>query len=646
MRLLFVRILASATLVLTSVAVAAFDRLGFFSTIFLIGAVAIGCLTYLLFSRPPKVATEGATAPLSLPTKKRLKRIMATLFFVLTAASLITLTSLDFGKSPSYFVATAAGASVLALYIGLVDTRKEAAAGILMVLVLAANLFGSSQLVFPLGIGGADSPTHIDFLVRPIVQSGAIPHSEQCGLIYDDFPAHHVLVATGSLMIASDPARVYYGLGALVMLVPVLVLFLIGRSLFGTRTGLLGALLLSGGSYFISWASHAAPLTFALPAMATLLLVALRLLDTFRAKLLVPAGLLGLVIILTHPYSSAIIGLGLAGLAVGQALIRGTSRVPRWGPAVIAVLFGYTLLIDWTNLPCMLGTSLRLGRGYYQTITEEPLVSGTGVYDTLPLSTIFVNTLGDSILLSLAVFGFFVVASRGFSPRIMQVIGPTFALLSLSIVGLVSSLDYILPNRIYVYLQFVGFAPLAAVGVVRLVLGERDAPTRRKQWARLLISTAIAAAFVFASASSTIAGFETSLFTAGEPFVKLYNTESEIEAADWICVHSATTFVVRTSPSMHGLSRHVIRRCLAINGGLEEGLSVVNGAFSVQFLEPKTLVVFSYYDLDPGFQSGVTGAGKLGQGVYERLDEDALSVFSAYDKLYDNGRMEIYSVPP
>src|SRR3989442_1252294 len=246
----------------------------------------------ILIPERNREATEpkADAAPLSDATRKRVLRIAMVLFFLLTAGSLLTLRSDQYGKPASYFVLVAASAGMIALRITLLETTKEVAPTLAMITLVALNFFGSNQLVFPLGIGGADASTHLQFLVNPIVQTGFLPLTDPCGLVYGAFPAHHILVAMTAILTASDPTRTYYSLGALVMTTPVLVAFLIGRSLFGARIGLLAALVLSGSSYFIFWAAHDAPLSFAVPLVGFLLLSFLMMLRGPNVRMIFVAG--------------------------------------------------------------------------------------------------------------------------------------------------------------------------------------------------------------------------------------------------------------------------------------------------------------------------------------------------------------------
>src|SRR2546422_11365514 len=225
------------------------------------------------------------------------------LFFLLTAGSLLTLRSDQYGKPASCFVLVAASAGMIALRITLLETTKEVAPTLAMITLVALNFFGSNQLVFPLGIGGADASTHLQFLVNPIVQTGFLPLTDPCGLVYGAFPAHHIFVAMTAILTATDPTRTYYRLGTLVMTTPVLVAFLIGRSLFGARIGLLAALILSGSSYFIFWAAHDAPLSFAVPLVGFLLLSFLTMLRGPNVRMIFVAGVFSGALVRFPPHS-------------------------------------------------------------------------------------------------------------------------------------------------------------------------------------------------------------------------------------------------------------------------------------------------------------------------------------------------------
>jgi len=641
--------LAVGVLGLSIVVAGALVRFRFYSTLPLILAVGVGCAVFLV--RRPRTEEElDAHVPSwDSTSKRRAKLLLATAFFLLSALSVAVLLPSLNEKPLEYYVFVSASAAVLVAFILLHETPRDTAGALAMVGIFSANMLGSSQLAFPGGLGGADSSVHITYLVNPILADGFIPVGSRggCGFIYTTFPGHHLLVASAALIGAGDPAKTYYGLGFATMLLPVLVVFLVGRTVRGVRTGLLAATLLAGSSYYIAWASHAGPITFALPLIAANILVLLKLIGDGRPRWLIVALPLMLALILAHPYSSVIFGIMLLGAVVGHRLVERDFRTRTWTPAVLGIAFVYTLLIEWSNFSCLLTKSFQLAEGYFAAFGGESLFSPPAVYDALPLPLIVLNTTGDSILFFAASVGFFSLLSRRLTGWSMLILGPSAALLALAALGLVTSLNYILPNRVYVFLQFAGLAPLAAFGLHHLV--SRPSSRGRSRWRErgIPIAAILVGAFVFMSSTSIIAGFETSPFTAGRPYVKLYDTDVEAAAATWMCEHAGSFARAEAAQSLHGLAYGEITVCLRPNGTVVDRIDVTRDGFlDLRGVGPGTVLLYSQFDLNPGFSPGATSAGQYGQGIYLRLDPRAIEELSPYDRLYDNGAIQMFQFAP
>ncbi len=648
------RILAAIVVGLLADLVVGLAMLGFPSIILLVGAAAIGsggflAITGVVPSRP----TKGVGSQIRDITRRSLTLLTSTAFFLFSALGLLALVSHPYQKPMAYYLFTSASAAALAIQIGLVNTRRGVQATLVETFLLALSLFGSSQLVFPLGIGGSDARIHIGLLVAPILQTGHIPEYLHSGFVYSSFPAHHTLVAIASRVLMVDPATAYYLFGFLVMSLPILIGFLICRSLFGVKAGLLAALLLSGSSYYIFWASHAAPLSFAVPVISTIMLLLLRRIDRRGSGFVILAVFLMTSLVFTHPYSSVIFGFTLLGLVVLLGLIAAQkgilTRHPHgaWSAKGMALLFLVLLLAHWMYYSSFLTSSVKLAEDYYQTLVHEALLSSPSVYDSLPLSIIFVNTLGDSVLISLAVIGFLLVISRRLSKQLMIVIAPLVTLLLLSLVGMLSNLIYLLPNRMYVFLQFLGLVPLAAFGLSYLSHeGKSSRLASRKRWSRLVLSAFLVGSFVFLSSTSLVAGFETRPFVGDQAYAKVYDTESERNSVNWVCRYSATSATIEIPRSLAGLSRNQLKECLAGNDSLVKEIPItLDNSIDIEALDGASLVMISEYDSSLGFQSGLTGRGKFGQGINQRLDEDASSRLSIFNKIYDGGVVEAFSVP-
>ena len=640
------RRLAILLVVLTVGATGFFVLRKSFSIVPLVAATAAGSAVYLFASRKAPSVTDVRQG-LGPTAARRLKRLLPTAFFLLSAASVAVLLPVLNEKPISYYFLASASAGVLGAYILLAASRRETTFGLAMVVVLALNLLGSNLLAFPVGMGGADAPTHIHFLVAPIVATGALPALDPCGLIYGSFPMQHILAASGAFAFGLGPARAYYTMGFLVMLLPVLVTFLIARRIFGIRAGLLAALFLAGSSYYIGWASHAAPITYALPLIAGCLLVLLKIVDIRRARLLLVALPLSLALVLTHPYSSLIFGVVLLGIVLGHRIAERDYRASTWGPSVIGISFAYTLLIDWTNFSCLVTKSLQLASGYFSYFRNEPLVAGSNLTDALPLPIILANTVGDSFLFALAAVGFLGMLNRRVTPRHMLVLGPLAALLGLAALGILTRLEYILPNRIYVFLQFIGLAPLAAFGVRHMARRSWGVSPLGRKGASLVVAGVLLGGIVFASSTSIIAGFETSPFVGSRAYTKLYETRYDQDVADWVCAHVGTPDRLDTSQSLHGLARQGILACTLTPTNFVGKLDVTeDDMINASRLFPGGFVVFSRFDIDPGFLAATTGVGQTGSGVYTRLDPSAPEQLEMLNRLYDAGAVQVFQVQP
>ncbi len=642
------RLLSAGVLLSGLVVLAIVLRLHLYSVLFLSGSVVAATVVFLLYTyrlRARRGAEPESRRTRSPRSVHRLESLVTMAFFLLTAGSLLAAIHTPYAKSELYYVLVAGCAAALVSRIALLQNPREVPFTLVMLGVLTLNIFGSDQLAFPLGIGGADAPAHIDALVLPIASTGFVPVGA-CGgsaLIYFFFPASQVYVASSALLFSTNPINTFYLMGFLGMAVAVLLLFVIARPLIGTRAALLASVLLAGSSYYIFWAAHASATTFAIPLIATFILVLRELHQREFAVMLIASAILSLALVLTHPYSSVIFGIILAGIAVGHVVTRHQNHAWIWGVRISAAIFLCTLLIEWTNFSCLAPTALGFIRNYITTLTGHHLVASAGTYDVLPLRTLFTNTFADSLLLTLSIIGFFLLYARGFSKAIMLLVGSGIALLAVTLVGLLTNLVYLLPARVYAYLQLIALAPLGAVALSTLQRQKQEPDGTEPEPVRIIVSIVIVGVLVFGSSASTIAGFETSPFTSGQLYQKLYNTQYEVASADWLCQHLDNATVVDFALTMQGLSKDQVGRCTKPQGTVLQPLKVTpESAINLSAIKPGQYVWYSGYDVTTAFQYQLTAIGRYGAGVYKRLSPTAVDSLEGFDSVYSNGEIQVF----
>jgi hypothetical protein len=622
------------------------------SVVFLSGSAAIGSVAYLIASRRIPVEEGGEEAPfLGDAGRRRISTLAASAFFVFSALSLVVVLQHPLAKVLLYYGLVAAASASIAVRIVLAPPGRAVGTNLLLIVLLALNIFGTDQLVFPNGIAGGDMGTHIFALVQPILQTGHIPALDACGFFYVTFPGQHVLVASTSLLTGWTAMGAYTSLGFLVMVIPVVVAFLIGRRLFGDRGGLFAGLVLTGSSYYIYWASHDSTLTFALPYLAILILLMFVTMDRPSVKFYGLMAIALTALILTHPYSTVVFGFLALAIVLGQLFVRRDRPAVMWSPRILGAMFSYSLLFYWPNYTCLMSKSFELARGYYRVLLNESIVASPAVYDALPLPTIFLNTIGDSLLQIAFVFGLFLLISRRIDGRNMIIVASTLALFALAGTGLFTRLIYLLPNRVYVFLEMLGLAPLAAVALRDLPRWRFRTSTRMKRSLVIVIVVLFAFSFTFASASSTIAGFETSPYVGPQPFNKLYGTNYESASAGWICLNVPRGSTVNASRSMFDLDRLNANACVRTNttelGYISYRDISPTGFESV--LDPAgqkrgSYLWFSGYDSNPGYQGSVIAFGQTGNAIYDKVVPSSIVGYSAFDKLYDAGPVQVYWV--
>ncbi len=633
-----------------------------YSVIFLVGGVIVACIAHLFLLG----LRSGASPPISASSKskhrqpsrsleeeehegvdsasgRRTTRLFIALFIVSTSLA-IWVAWLNVSTRPiSYYGLIALAGIALGFQIQQATHPKSVYVVLGQIVAFSALLSGSIQLTFPSGIGGADSYFHATFLVSPIIESGAIPAGAPLGYVYEFFPNHGLLVAIGSILLGLPAEATYYHFGFLVMLVPVLAAFVVGKELLGNRTGLWAALLLGAAGYFIFWASHASALTFAVAITSVIFIGLVKAFRRPRASYVIVLAIGFLSLVFTHAYTSMVLGIILFALAISHLLGTSGSTMVRTSGR-LATLFGLILLAHWMFYSPFFREAVTLFNSYYLAIVEQEVVFIVTVYDTIPLNVIFLNTLGESILVSLATLGLLVSVTQVKGPTLRLVISATIVLLLLGGIGLVTNLAYILPNRLWVFLTFFGLSPLGAMALTKCTaLRPSYSFPSHRLLARQAVAAGLVGTFVFFSTASTVAGFETSPLSFNQPYVKYWNTQQEDVAVAWFCKFSLEGGQTTASRSLSFLARSQLLECVSSSMQSLGSIPLTDaGSVDVDSIQPESYVVFSWFDVWAGFQTGVIGRGKHGTTIFHQLGDDDVTRLATYSHVYDNGIVAIF----
>lgn len=616
-------------------------RLRMYSYIFILISALVGIVTFLIINyfRDTRFISNGETWSLNSTKKRRLSSLLSIAFFLLLSISLLLISPGSGIKPLSYYIIVSICGALVAVDIIIVESKKAVLVNLAKSFILTLSIFFVHQIIFPFGIAGADMFYHLPAVIYPIQNSGYIPTGE---LIYESFPVHHILVSMTSSVSMVDPRILYSYIGAFLMVLCVPVAFLMGRYILGIKAGLFAALFFPVTGYTAYWAFHPAPIAYVLPLILILLFLTLYIYNRKNAGLLIMYIILSLSIIFCHPYSSVILLLILTLVFVVDCFVTLRVRKSKLKTGNLYLIFLTMLLVQWMYYSFLMSTAVGFFERYSAAITSESNIAQVSTYDIYPVELIFLNTFGIGLIGFLSGIGFLSLLSKKSSiTRIFS--GYTVGLVAVVGIGVIFNFVYLLPNRVFAYLGAVSLIILIPKGIEFLRLDKANKHILRTKIPALAVVTFLV---FFFTTSSTISGFETSLFTGNYPNVKLYETPYERHAVNWLDPHLVSEqndviYVSRSfyAPLLQGIIAHHNSTNLTI---MYLPMTEEHDDVNISALKNNSTVMFSEYDTDPGFISGITAVGRPGIGVYMRFNNSIIHRFSGLNSLYDNGKITIF----
>lgn len=476
----------------------------------------------------------------------RLSKGLASAFFLVSAVSMVTLTWGYYTKPIAYYLMIATAGAILFLRIVLTDAIRS---NVVLAVLFGINTFGSNQIAFPLGMGGPDGGYHIR-LVEYIMNTG---HVTSENVVYANFPGQHLLSATAGIPAGLSAESTYLLIGTTAMTLGVLLTYSVAKQIMNERYGLISMLLYASMSYVIYRGGHPTQQAHILPIVFLLFLTTLYFYYRPTARNAIMFTIFAAVLTATHHHSSFQAGAMLVALYIGYRLFgtvewlsvrlfRSRSRVQRLSShpmvtggrsARLIVLFGSVLtahmIFTSEYFDSIIGYAIDLTTGLTQD-TRGGLAS-SGRFAEVSTEQFLINTTGEGILLGLAVIGgtaCFIYLNQ----TLMMIIVWLCTAGVIAVLGITVDFAFIIPQRVYVTAQMTALSFLAAFGLV--VLLNRIDNLINQPVAPVAVLTVVVFALVFFSASSTIAGIETSPFNTNVAYGIWYDIAGEEQSAEFL----------------------------------------------------------------------------------------------------------------
>lgn len=622
--------------------------LKFYSYIFLVIFAAIGSMIFIIIDRFSIEDNSTFYFDLSDVRLNRLRLVTSILFFLFIGLSLLELLNGFYTKTTLYYIYISLCAGLIAVEILFIRTEKQGAFNLIKSFLLALNITLSNQILYPKGIGLPDLVIHLNQMVIPIVNSGYVPTS-----VYQYFPCHHILVAASILICHLDPKMMYLYLGGFLISSGIFFIFIIGRKFVDLQFGLFSSLIYTCLDYLLMYGSHPIHQSYNYFLSVLLFSIILYIFNNRTPRFVILYILVIISIVFTHHLSAIITLFLLASIEISEFLSNtkfgfshklligsgktGTNSIigrnknkflrtvftvtrsqnpksndPDTHHFTLFRLFVIVLLGQWIYYSQLFNSFVGILQAYNAAFTHSGQSLMTPMaYDQISRNTIFINSLGSSILIFFAVIGFlYFIRRMSFFRR--SVIISTILLAFLLLIGILYKQVGLLPDRIYPFLQLFGLVFMASGGV-QWILNRKII---KKQNLKFVSVIFLIACLSFFSCSSTIAGFETSPFTGNEiSYYKLYDTPQE-------------------SLSNHWISQYVSTSNVQFNLTIED-----TGKFDTANFSANSVIVLNKFYFFTGFVKGI--GVHMGQIKFIRIPENEASKLVVYDKYYSNGMIEL-----
>jgi len=602
----------------------------YYSFFFVSFSFVLGVLSFIVLQK--KFTNNLSTLKNIYPkNKKNIKYVLSIFFFVFYGLSVFSLLDGFFTKTVWYDLFISICAILISLEIFFIEKEREYEMNLLKTFLLFLNIALSNQIVFFYGIVSSDLKPHLD-IINPIISMGHIVQ----GYTYSSFPLHHIFVSELFILLDFKDITILYGfLYCFVMSINILFVYMIGKAYFNAKLGLFAALAYTLSCDVLYYAMHPSQVSYALTLLVMIFGIVLYRYKTRNAKYSFLFVILAFAMVFSHHHSALVTLIILASFAFVEMFNyyekeRGKFLFPH-----LAWLFLIIMIAQWMYMSDMLYKLASILNKYYAAFLAETATQTItrNTFDQLPLHTLFMNEIGESIFVFFSVIGFLHYFKN---PSFFKNIIIFITLLFFTLIGteILLKESAIEPQRLYAYMQILALIFFVGDAIIWI-------SNNAGKFAIPFVVLSIGGLSFF-SVSSTITGFETGLFAYDMSYAKLYNTPFEKSAGNWIneCVRNnsiltaSSTFDYR----MSNVSYHSIPV-------IEENYSgKIEYFVDLDNIENGSFIVFDRFDTITGFlyKALITGKFHLGSEKYVKLNLESTHLLDAYDKYYDNGLVDVH----
>lgn len=579
-----------------------------FSVLFLIIFILLGLILYIILKgRHHENENEDNTFQQSHAQSSALCRVTSIVFFACFTLSILTLLDGFYSKSIWYYFFMAICTATVASEILLIRTERQGMFNLTKSFLIALNITLSNQIIFPLGISLPDFGLHFNKFVLTILETGFLPTGT-----YANFPVHHILSAMTILSSGFEAKMTYLCLGGFLVSLGVLFIYLIGKKFVNMKFGLFAAVLFICLDYYIMYGAHPEHQAYNYAYSIILFALILYFYKSEDRRVLLSCMFMMAAMVFTHHFSAMIVLILVGSMVLVEVFQRHVNHGQRIRLWPVYYIFGLILFVQWIYYSELFGRFLGMIDAYvyaFQDVSGN--VVGQIAYDNIPLSTLFANTLGSSILLLLSAIGFVVYFKRrSLFDRFVMVAAVVLSLLL--VVGMVFKQVALLPDRLYPFLQIFALVFLAASGLYFILAAIKSQPKK------IVTVFSIIMVLSFFSLSSTIAGFETSPFVDESiSYPKLYTTQQEMNFNRWYTEYAID-------------ERNLLELPLT-----------KEGTIPIKDIPAGSILPYDSLYLRTGFIQHY--GGHMGQYDFVRMAPGESEKLNSFENIYDNGIMNAYA---